>query len=361
MTPEVLILLAKLRDALADLPQIALLSPSAEERALFPKATVLTRKDWNLDQRRPDLRFDLIIACNVFHYAPDPTRWFNNVTASCRAFLLTDLIRRKRSAESEFGRDGDCMRYALNADRPVAAAQFELNSLGERLLGCSAFAGAANEYGSALHFFGLIRGQLDGPLIRLDDYPAPVSNDERAAQAIIRRFEAGALRVHLGITPTLLNRSSIEFLQSLEHLEPAVQGLETRWPWRSTQEMQLIRGKNELEQELGRLVRTYIPSRGRLDRFTARVLGRLGFELCLSEASAHTRYLRTKGSDFVGPSTLWPPSAGAEVVALRLSTEASLLRSGDDRSLCALIETVDRARTAKQHAIARLAQLITGS
>src|ERR1700761_2439751 len=101
MTPEVLARLAELRPTLADLPQIALLSPSKEERALFPRATVLTRKDWDLDERRLDLRFDLIIACNVFHYAAAPLRWFDNVTASCRAFLLTDLIRRKRSPESE--------------------------------------------------------------------------------------------------------------------------------------------------------------------------------------------------------------------------------------------------------------------
>src|ERR1700733_3882300 len=116
MTPEVLILLAKLRESLADLPRIALLSPSTEERALFPKTTVLTRKDWDLAERRPDLRFDLIIACNVFHYSADPTRWLNNVTASCRAFLFTDLIRRKRSLESELGRDGDCMRYAIGGE-----------------------------------------------------------------------------------------------------------------------------------------------------------------------------------------------------------------------------------------------------
>ncbi len=358
MTPEVLILLAKLREPLANLPRIALLSPSREECALFPKATVLTRNDWDLDERRPDLRFDVIIACNVFHYSADPTRWFNNVTASCRAFLLTDLIRRKRSADSELGHDGDCVRYAIGSEEPVTPARFDLNSFGDRLLGYLTFAGAANEYGQALHFLALLRGHLDGPLIRLDNYPLGAASATGAEQDIIRRFEDHALPIHLGIVPARLGRPSIQFLQTLKYLEPAVQGVEARWQWRSTLERTLIRAKNELEQELGRLVRTYIPSLDRLDRFTARVLGRLGFELCLSETTVASNYVRTKRSDFAGPSSAWSANADAEVVALQLSTEAILLRSGNRRSLSKLIEAIDQDRTVKQRAIALLVRRV---
>jgi hypothetical protein len=358
MTPEVLILLAKLREPLADLPRIGLLSPSKEERALFPRATVLTRKDWDLDERRPDLRFDVIIACNVFHYSPDPTRWFNSVTASCRAFLCTDLIRRKRSLEGELGHDGDCMRYAIGGEEPVIGPRFDLNLLDHPLLGYLTFAGAANEYGDARHFLALVRGQLDGPLIRLDNYPSHLRTDASAEQAIIRHFEDHALSIHLGISSARLSRPSLQFLQRLKHLEPAVQGVEARWQWRSTLERTLIRAKNELERELGRLVRTYIPSLGRLDRFTARTLGRLGFELCLAESSIPGPYLRTKRSDFAGPSTAWPGSAEVEVVTLELSTEADLLRSGGSRSLSQLIQAIDRGRSAKQRAITSLARLV---
>jgi hypothetical protein len=355
MTPEVLILLANLRESLADLPRIALLSPSREERALFPKATILTRKDWDLDERRPDLRFDTIIACNVFHYAPDPTRWFNNVTASCRAFLLTDLIRRKRSAEPELGHDGDCMRYVIGSEEPVTPARFDLNSFGDRLLGYLTFAGAANEYGQAMHFLALVRGQLDGPLIRLDNYPLGTASETGAEQDIIRRFEDHALPIHLGIVPARLSRSSIQVLQTLKHLEPAVQSSEGPWQWRSTLERTLIRAKNELEQELGRLVRTYISSLARLDRLTARILGRLGFELCLSDQRVTNRYLRSKRSDFAGPSSEWQAN-DAEVVALRLTTEADLLRTGNQSSLRLLLDDIDRGRRARDQAILKLAR-----
>ena len=39
---------------------------------------------------------------------------------------LADLVRRRRSAISEFGPDGECMRYAIGGERPRCAEYFDL-------------------------------------------------------------------------------------------------------------------------------------------------------------------------------------------------------------------------------------------
>ena len=91
MTPEVIALLRRLEPQLRPFERIALLSPGREERALLPSARALSRRDWDLNQRRRDLRFDLIIACHVFHYTPDATRWLANVRASCRALSVKSM------------------------------------------------------------------------------------------------------------------------------------------------------------------------------------------------------------------------------------------------------------------------------
>lgn len=162
MTPEVVRLLTDLKPAIAAFEKIALLSPAREERALLPRARVIARRDWDLSRPRADLEFDLIVACHVFHYSPEPARWLDNVMHSCSAFLMADLIRRRRSASSEFGLDGDCMRYAIAGHRPVIAGFFDLDGLGASLLAHHVFQGARNEYGSALHLLALIEGHLPG-------------------------------------------------------------------------------------------------------------------------------------------------------------------------------------------------------
>lgn len=353
MTPEVLTRLAELRPLIANLPQIALLSPSKEERALFPHAIVLTRKDWDLDERRPDLRFDLIIACNVFHYAEDALAWFDNVTASCRAFLITDLIRRKRSAGSELGPDHDRIRYAFGAHRPVVDVSFDLSRLGARLLACQPFDGAANEYGPAKHFWGLVQGQLSGPLIRLDSY-REAAREPRALASILSSFREHAFGVHLGIEAGALSSDELDPLRALERFEPAIQAEPGPWRPRWQRESALILAKKSLEHRLERFVRTYIPARGALDRFTARMLGRLGFELCLCDQIVDSRYFRSRRADFAGSSTRWGTRLDAEVVTLHLPSELEL-RARDASALPRVLEQVAQFNADKVRAISNLA------
>jgi hypothetical protein len=370
MTPEVVELLRALSASIAPFPRIALLSPGPSERQLFPGARVLERKDWDLGEKRRDLRFDLIIACHVFHYASEPERWFENVGASCRALLIADLIRRKRSAEGELGQDGDAMRYAVDSHRPTVARHFELNSLGARLLARHVFAGAANEYGPALHVLALIRGQLAGPLIYLQGYRAAASTRDAsaAADAVIDEFESQDVPAFVGVAPALLNLepSRIDRLKRLRSVSPALGSDEparSRWSlfeepfWASAKQVcERFQGlKSQLEGQLERKVSTYLAGTRRVGRQSARALAQLGFELCVSDRQERAAGLPMLRSDFTGPSPAYPAGRALEVVGLDLSSEAELRRSGAGGGLHGLFEALRAQRQASQARVQELA------
>ena len=128
------------------------------ERAVFPRATVLPRGSWDLNEPTEE-RFDLLVASNVFMYSRDPERWFANVLDACAYFLLIDLVRRQRSSDSEFGRDGDSLRFRIGEARPRVTDFFDLDALGSRVLGSRAYPGGANAFdASPLHAIVLMRG-----------------------------------------------------------------------------------------------------------------------------------------------------------------------------------------------------------
>jgi peptidoglycan/xylan/chitin deacetylase (PgdA/CDA1 family) len=389
MTPEVLRVIRQLVPATEQLQRVALLSPSREERAMFPHAQVFTVKDWDLGRPKPELRADLIIASHVFHYAADPALWFDNVRASCRAFLCLDLIRRKRSAEAELGKDGDRMRYSVGEHRAVLPGAFELSALGEQVLALRTFDGGRNEHGEALHFAALLEGKLRQPLLRVDDYPTgvrPIAEDLQPLHDVLLQFEARQLDYHLGIVPAITDAGMFEHLRALRHMVPAQHGYDHKYPkysqllqrrgdpgndkgtvgafnefaWQryGKVERTLALGKQRLEGELGRAVDVYIPPCNRCNRTTAKALARLGFRLCLSERPAPGSHLPTLASGFYGRSAQLGSEQGRpipDVVSLHATWEADLLRRGDRQTLPnALDRVVDHGR-AKAEAVRGLA------
>jgi hypothetical protein len=128
------------------------------ELRLFPRATAVSRGEWDLDD--PGTRdFDFIVAANVFMYSSRPQRWLEHVLARCSSLLVLDLVRRRRSETSEFGPDGDCMRYAIGDERPRCAGFFDFGTIGDRVLGWRTFYGGANDYDeSPMHFIALLQG-----------------------------------------------------------------------------------------------------------------------------------------------------------------------------------------------------------
>ncbi len=169
MTREDFVELQRLAGHVPDTSRLGVLSPLREgERKIFPNATAIPRWRWNLN-RPGRRRFDLLVASNVFMYSADPERWLGNVLPCCRFLVLLDLVRRQRSRESEFGCDGDCMRYAVGEAQPRVDTYFDLAMLGDRLLGYRTYDGGANEFDNApLHFVALVRGDLSDPDARPD-------------------------------------------------------------------------------------------------------------------------------------------------------------------------------------------------
>lgn len=116
--------------------KIATLSFNTEQIQLlqnvFPSAIInhYNISTWNLNRSNENY-YDLILACNVFHYAPDPQLWFTNVMKSCDAFWIQDLINRNRgsSFKHQFGDDNDCMRYSYKEHNSLASNSFNLKNL----------------------------------------------------------------------------------------------------------------------------------------------------------------------------------------------------------------------------------------
>jgi len=135
---------------------LMLLSPSIDDVAFvkqqFPGSRLLvaTRDTWDLNQAFPGSGgVDLVLASNVFHYSPDPGRWFSNVLAMTRYFILQDLIFRRRStAPDGLCNDGDAVRYSFHSRgvESAFAAAYDLSRVEATFEMFSAFDGGRNEH-----------------------------------------------------------------------------------------------------------------------------------------------------------------------------------------------------------------------
>jgi len=135
---------------------LMLLSPSLDDVAFvkqqFPEARLLvaTRDTWDLNQAfsAPE-GVDLVMASNVFHYSPDPGRWFSNVLAMTRYFILQDLVFRRRStAPDGLCDDGDAIRYAFHSRgvESAFASAFDLSRVEATFEMFREFDGGRNEH-----------------------------------------------------------------------------------------------------------------------------------------------------------------------------------------------------------------------
>lgn len=89
----------------------------------FSQARFLDRAAWDFDHRK-DISTDVVLCCNVFHYAKDPALWISNILPVCRELWITDLVHRRRGGCDEFGSDGDCMRYCYGE---MASSEFRFD------------------------------------------------------------------------------------------------------------------------------------------------------------------------------------------------------------------------------------------
>ncbi len=374
----------------ADRKRIGVFSPIREgERRIFPGATGLPRRRWDLNQpgRR---RFDLLVASNVFMYASDPERWFRHVFASCKYFLLLDLVGRRRGPDSEFGADGDCMRYRIGDACPRVEGFFDLNTFGDRLLGFRTFTGGANPFDEApLHFMAVFRGDLADPLLRIDDYPTgirPILPDLTPLHDVLRKVEARGLQYHLGIVPALLNREMLGFLNSLEYMVPAAHGYDHAYPkYAPLLEAagdpynqrtvgvfnefkgqpyarilsRLSEGRKILEDELGRAVEGYIPPCNKAGRRTARALMEAGYRYYLSDKRIPGCRLPWFRTDFCGRSAGYDFTKQPDIVTLHATWEWDLVRQGETGALDRLLDHLAERKRAERERGRQIGDLLT--
>jgi hypothetical protein len=389
VTNEDYAILEKLAPRLSEIPNVGVLSPVRDgERTIFPRAKSLPRWRWDLNKpgRR---RFDLLVAANVFMYSPDPARWLRHVLASCKYFLLLDLVRRKRGADGEFGPDGDCMRFAIADARPRVEHHFDLNRLGDRLLGHHTFEGGANVYDrSPLHVVALFRGDLADPVLRIDDYPTgvrPILSDLSPLHDILHKVDARGLKYYLGIVPALVTEEMFRFLRGLRHMIPAVHGYDHAYhkyaprllakgdPFNERGSVKVFNefrdqpypviltklrdGRHLLEDRLGKPVQAYIPPCNIGDRRTARALVEAGYLVYLSEKHLPGCPLLWIRSDFYGRSTGYDDTRQPDIVALHVTWEHDLIRNGSAHELDRLLDHL----TARKEAERRRGDRLGGS
>lgn len=103
---------------------------------------------------------NLIIACNVFHYSPNPGLWFENVFAACKYFLIQDLISRRRGGDRELGDDGDAMRYGWGEPTRQDYPVFDLAVFEKRMLHFHAYNTGSSNTGQMVNFAAVFQGDL---------------------------------------------------------------------------------------------------------------------------------------------------------------------------------------------------------
>lgn len=137
-------------------------------QAMFPSAEVTNWgiERWSLDYAC-QIQSDVIVACNVFHYAPNPALWFKNCLSACKYLWLQDLFSRPRG---EQGREisssdaGDSTRYGygnvFSSNAPVDTA-FDLATYQERLQDLQFYdAGSFRDGKALINFVACLKGDL---------------------------------------------------------------------------------------------------------------------------------------------------------------------------------------------------------
>lgn len=81
----------------------------------FSRVNVVDISKWNL-LSMPNFKTGMLVLCNVLSYVHNPKLAISNAMMCCDKLIIQDLIKRKRGVDSEFGDDGDCMRFSFNGE-----------------------------------------------------------------------------------------------------------------------------------------------------------------------------------------------------------------------------------------------------
>ena len=130
-------------------------------RSLFPSAEIVNvgRDGWDLNNPCPFEDVDLIVACNVFHYSPEPFKWLDNVLSACKQFWMQDIFCRARGLNHELQDDGDAARFCLNLRTPYPSYLWDLGAYTSKLLDYEVYdAGSFKERKTLINFVANFKG-----------------------------------------------------------------------------------------------------------------------------------------------------------------------------------------------------------
>jgi len=320
-----------------------------EQRALGRFLAVSERK-WPL--RYPSAtRYDALVAARIGALPGDHERRLRSALAACRLLLVLD----------------------------AAAADFAP----ERLLGTAPLAQGN---------FRVYRGDLNDPILRVDDYPTgvrPILEDLSSLHEVVTEIDESGLAFHLGVVPALLDQTMVAFLRGLKHLVPAMHGYEhgyakhskilidagdpsnqrstvtgfDEFAGRSETEIErtLRQAREELEAQLARPVRCYIPPNNIAGRATGGALSAVGFEYVLTERPIAACALPCIRSDFYDRSPAFRAEASTSVASLHATWEADLRRAGDRESLPRMLGALSRQRARARAETTLIAERLLGA
>jgi hypothetical protein len=317
-----------------------------EQRALGRFQAVSERK-WDL--RYPSAtRYDALVAARLGALPGDSERRQRSALASCRLLLVLD----------------------------AAAPDFAL----DQLLGVVPLAQGN---------LRIYRGNLNDPVLRVDDYPTgvrPILEDLSSLHEVVTEIDESGLAFHLGIVPALIDERMVAFLRSLKQLVPSMHGYEhgyakhsqiliqagdplnqrstvtgfDEFAQRSEAEIArtLRQARAELEAHLAQPVRSYIPPNNIAGRATGRALSAVGFEYVLTERPIAGCELPCIRSDFYDRSPAFQLNSSPRVASLHATWEADLRRAGDRESLPRMLGALSRQRASARGEAASLAERI---
>lgn len=113
-------ILCKHRALLGDVKDVAVMSATKEEtnliEGLFPGVTIYSfnKESWNIEERKHQSKFDIVIAANVFMCIKEVKAAIDNILASAKFAVIQDIVRGWRNGDSELSVEtGDIMRYSF--------------------------------------------------------------------------------------------------------------------------------------------------------------------------------------------------------------------------------------------------------
>lgn len=352
--------------------KIALLSPT-DEASLFPNAISFTIEEWNITEEIFD-SFECIIICNVLYLIKDYELAFENLRKVSQFIISVEPTKRRRAKSSELSNyDNDCNRFTIQNLEQQHQINLKTLLKSNYLVGKEFYNGSNRFSKETISLISLIKGDLNQPIIRIDDYPTgvrPILDDLSLIHTIINEFEKRKLWYHLGIVPALLNNEMKNFLKQLKYCIPTMHGVdhcyfkyfkkliaaddmfnkrgtvgifnEFKWQFKHSIKKKLNHGLSILEPIFEKKINYYIPPCNQINKQTINSLKEVGVKLILSESNEVLKEkLPIINSSWYGFSDKYQKQNHENLLTFHATWEYDVLNKRDEKSLANILDNLN--------------------